>query len=294
MTRPLPPLNAVRAFEAAARHLSFSRAAEELGVTQGAISKQIVALEDNIGSQLFERDPNGISLTQEGYTLKEALVPAFAQIADAFAHYSRRPPRTPICRISTTASFAAQFLAPRLDAFKEAHPDIGIEFITSIRLVDLTKEEIDVAVRYGPGEYEGLVTTRLVEGALTPICRPDLLQRARGDLPKLLRSQRRIQSAGFNEWREFASQAGIDPELTAPNFVMEDFLVCLKAVLSGQGLAILPDILVRDQLRTGELARFSPVSVATEHTFHIAHTTTAGKRPHVQDVISWLKAEASA
>jgi DNA-binding transcriptional LysR family regulator len=158
MSRTLPPLNAVRAFEAASRHLSFSRAAEELGVTQGAVSKHVISLEDFIGAQVFVRSPTGLSLTQEGYTLMEALRPAFAMMTDAFAHYHRRPPRSSTCRIATLASFAAQVLVPRLPEFRRMHPDIEIEFITSVRLVDLTREEADIGVRYGLGEYEGAVS----------------------------------------------------------------------------------------------------------------------------------------
>ncbi|MEQ1785254.1 MAG: LysR family transcriptional regulator, partial [Hyphomonadaceae bacterium] len=101
MVKPLPPLNAVRAFEAASRHLNLSRAAEELGVTQGAISKQVIALEDFIGVQLFIREPGGLQLTSEGGNLKEAIEPAFTTLADAFARYSRRSPRSNIIRVST-------------------------------------------------------------------------------------------------------------------------------------------------------------------------------------------------
>ena len=186
MSRSLPPLNALRAFEAAARHLSFSRAAEELGVTQGAISKHIIALEDFVGAQVFVRAPTGLSLTQEGYTLTEALRPAFAMMSDAFAQYHRRPPRSNICRIATLASFAGQFLVSHLPAFRAAHPDIEIEFITSTRLVDLTREEADLAVRYGLGEYEGLVSTRLVKGVLAPVCAPSVFVEHGRDAEQLI------------------------------------------------------------------------------------------------------------
>lgn len=293
MSRGLPPLNAVRAFEAASRHLNLSRAAEELGVTQGAISKQVSSLEDFIGAQLFERTPAGLSLTQEGYTLKEALMPAFAMLGEAFVRYSRRPPRSTICRISTTASFAGQFLVPRLPAFRQRRPDIEIEFITSIRLVDLAREEVDIGIRYGLGEYDGLVSARLTDGVLAPVGRPDLVKKFKGDLHGLLNSCLRIQTAGFNEWRAFGEQANLPPELAAPNYVIEDFLVALKAVLTGQGLVLLPEILVRDQIKSGELALFSDKRVTTAHTFHLAHTTAAVRRPAVQDVIAWLRAEAA-
>ena len=293
MARPLPPLNSIRAFECASRHLSFSRAAEELGVTQGAVSKHVIALEDFIGSQVFVRAPSGLSLTQEGYTLMEALRPAFAMMSDAFAHYHRRSPRSNVCRIATLASFAGQFLVPRLPAFREKHPDIEIEFITSTRLVDLDREEADIGVRYGLGEYKGLMSTRLVKGILVPVCTPDLLEKSKGDVNKLLADHRRIQTAGYNEWRDWLDAAKIDVSHLQPANVIEDFLVAIKAVSLGQGLALLPQFLVRDQIDAGELVEFSKTPLQVEHTYPIAHTAASVRRPYVQNVVTWLQKEAA-
>jgi LysR family transcriptional regulator, glycine cleavage system transcriptional activator len=293
MARPLPPLNSIRAFECASRHLSFSRAAEELGVTQGAVSKHVIALEDFIGAQVFVRAPSGLSLTQEGYTLMEALRPAFAMMSDAFALYHRRSPRSNVCRIATLASFAAQVLVPRLPAFREKHPDIEIEFITSVRLVDLEREEADLAVRYGLGEYKGLASTRLVPGTLAPVCAPELLLKSNGDLKDLLASSRRIQTAGYNEWRDWLDLAGVDVSQLQPAYVIEDFLVAIQAVRMGQGLALLPRILVQDQVDRGELATFSMTPLEVEHTYHIAHTAASVRRPFVKCVVDWLQEEAA-
>lgn len=290
MSRPLPPLNAVRAFEAASRHLSFSRAAEELGVTQGAISKHVISLEDFIGAQVFQRSPTGLSLTQEGYTLMEALRPAFAMMSDAFSHYHRKPPRSSICRIATLASFASQFLVPRLPEFRQAYPDIEIEFITSVRLVDLTREEADLGVRYGLGEYEGLVSSRLVKGMLMPVCAPSVLKSNGGDLASLLATTRRIQTAGYNEWRDWSAIVNIDIAATQPAYVIEDFLVAIKALTIGQGIGLLPHLLVQDQLASGELIQFSDTPLEIPHTFHLAHTTASVRRPFVQTVVEWLRA----
>jgi LysR family glycine cleavage system transcriptional activator len=289
MSRSLPPLNAVRAFETASRHLSFSRAAEELGVTQGAVSKHVIALEDFIGAQVFIRSPTGLSLTQEGYTLMEALRPAFAMMTDAFSHYHRKPPRSSICRIATLASFAGQHLVPRLPEFRARYPEIEIEFITSVRLVDLTREEADLAVRYGLGQYEGLVSSRLVKGMLMPVCSPSVYESSGGDTEKLLANSRRLQTAGYNEWRDWSAATGIDITDTPPAYVIEDFLVCIKALLLGQGLGLLPRILVQDLVDSGELVQFSSGPISIDHTFHIAHTTASARRPFVQTVIDWLK-----
>ena len=289
MVKPLPPLNAVRAFEAASRHLNLSRAAEELGVTQGAISKQVIALEDFIGAQLFQRSHTGLSLTQEGYTLMEALRPAFAMMSDAFAHYHRKPPRSNICRIATLASFASQFLVPRLPEFRAAHPDIEIEFITSVRLVDLTREEADLGVRYGLGQYEGLVSSRLVKGILTPVCSPAVFEAGSGDLERLLATTRRIQTAGYNEWRDWSRVANVDISATQQAYVIECFLVAIKALTGGQGLGLLPHLLVQDLLASRELVQFSEIPLEIDHTFHIAHTSASVRRPFVQTVVGWLQ-----
>ena len=290
MTKPLPPLNAVRAFEVASRHLSFSRAAEELGVTQGAVSKHVISLEDYIGAQVFVRSPTGLSLTQEGYTLMEALRPAFAMMIDAFTHYHRRPPRSSICRIATLASFAAQVLVPRLPEFRRQNPDIEIEFITSVRLVDLTREEADLGVRYGLGQYEGVVSMPLVKGTLSPVCAPAALAAAEGDFARLLAGTRRIQTAGYNEWRDWSALAGIDLSQAEPALVIEDFLVAIRAITLGQGIALLPRILVQDLIDQGELALFSDVLLPVDHTYHLAHTAASVRRQHVQTVVDWLRA----
>ncbi|MDP3739048.1 MAG: LysR substrate-binding domain-containing protein [Hyphomonadaceae bacterium] len=293
MVKPLPPLNAVRAFEAASRHLNLSRAAEELGVTQGAISKQVIALEDFIGAQLFYREPSGLRLTNEGGSLKEAIEPAFTTLSEAFSRYSRRSPRSNVVRISTTSSFASQVLVPRLGAFRERFPDIELEFITTIRLVDLTREEFDIAVRYGPGVWDGLIATPASEGVLLPVCTPEILARGGNTLVSLLASARRIQCSTYNEWRDWAEIEKFDLSKVSPTLVIEEFTVALTAALHGQGLALLPEILVRDRIKRGELVTFSKARVKTGYNFFIVHTPHAHRRQTVVDVIDWLKAASS-
>lgn len=293
MVKPLPPLNAVRAFEAASRHLNLSRAAEELGVTQGAISKQVIALEDFIGAQLFYREPGGLRLTNEGGSLKEAIEPAFTTLSEAFSRYSRRPPRSNVVRISTTASFASQVLVPRLGLFRERFPDIDLEFLTTIRLVDLTREEFDIAVRYGPGMWDGLISIPASEGVLLPVCTPEVLARGGDTLQSLLASARRIQCSASNEWRDWAEVEKFDLSTVSPTLVIEEFQVALTAALHGQGLALLPETLVRDRIKRGELVTFSKARVKTGYNFFIVHTPHAHRRQIVVDVIAWLKAASA-
>lgn len=294
MVKPLPPLNAVRAFEAASRHLNLSRAAEELGVTQGAISKQVISLEDHIGAQLFHREPGGLRLTNEGGALKEAIEPAFTTLSEAFSRYSRRAPRSNIVRISTTASFASQFLVPRLGVFRKRFPGVELEFLTTIRLVDLHREEFDVAIRYGGGQYDGVIATPLSDPVLLPVCTPQVLASGGEGLAALIASTRRIQCSTYNEWREWAALEQVDMSGAPPNMVIEEFQVALMAVLAHEGLGLLPEVLVRDRIRKGELVLFSQVRVETDYNFHIVHTPHAHRRAIVPEVVAWLKFEATA
>jgi LysR family transcriptional regulator, glycine cleavage system transcriptional activator len=294
MVKSLPPLNAVRAFEAASRHLNLSRAAEELGVTQGAISKQVIALEDYIGVQLFIREPGGLQLTHEGGNVKEAILPAFTALAEAFSRYSRRPARSNVVRISTVGSFASQFLVPRLTSFSAKYPNIELEFVTSIRLVDLAREAFDMAVRYGPGGWEGVVAIPLTDGYLIPVCSPVVFAAAKGDLKTLLTANRRIQCSAYNEWRDWCELSGTDVAAVTPTYMMEEFTVALTASILGEGLAMIPDILCRHRIKRGDLVQFSPAKVKTDYAFYICHSQSALKRPIAAEVIAWLKAEADA
>jgi DNA-binding transcriptional LysR family regulator len=294
MPTSLPPLNAVRAFEVAARHLNFSRAAEELGVTQGAISKQVILLEDYIGAKLFERLPGGLSLTQEGLAVREALTPAFAHLERAFARYRRRPPRSNVCRISTLASFASQFLAPRLSAFEREHADLKLEILTSDRLVDLGREEVDFSVRYGAGGRGDVVENSLTDGRLAPVASPKLMKAYDGkDLAGFLSSVRRIQIFSNNEWNKWSDAAGVDLSAASPTFIMEDFIVAIEAVRVHEGVALLPEILVRKHLADGDMVLFSPVSATWNSTYYTAHVPGAERQPHVRRVLDWLRNEAA-
>ncbi len=293
--RPLPPLNAVRAFEAAARHLSFSRAADELGVTPGAVSKQVLALEDFIGARLFERLPDGLAPTLEGRELAESLTPAFELMAGAFQRFSRRPPRSNVFRLSTVASLASQFVVPRLDAFEAELPEIELEILTSDRLADLAREEIDLSIRFGGGAWDGLVSRELVPGRLAPVCAPDLIARHKdADVASVLAATRLIQVFPKNEWLAWADATGEAlPDAASPFMVMEHFLVALQAVMAGQGVALLPEIIVRDQVAKGGLARFAaPIDWA--QTFYLTHLPNADRRPILREVMDWLTAEAQA
>jgi len=295
MSKPLPPLNSIRAFEVAARHTSFSRAAEEIGVTPGAISKQILALEDYIGIKLFERLPGGLTLTPAGYTVRSSVEPAFELLSQAFARYSRRSPRSNICRISTMASFAAQFFVPRLDKFKEDLPDIELEILTSQRLVDFSREEVDLTVRYGHGTWDDVVSAQLIKGQLVPVCAPTLLNGSTdADRDDFIRTTRRIQIHTSDEWRAWSHLTQLDLTESRRPFIIEDTLVAVEATLSGQGIALLPEVIARHKIETGKLTTFSDQRLPWNKTYFVTHTPNADRSPVVRDVIAWIKKEVAA
>jgi LysR family glycine cleavage system transcriptional activator len=293
MAKPLPPLNAVRAFEIASRHLNLSRAAEELGVTQSAISKQVSALENAIGVQLFERESGGLRLTPEGTALRDALRPAFIHMHEAFARFNRRAPRHTSLRIALLPSFASQFMVPRLEAFRTRFPEIDLELHASTRVVDLTREEVDIAIRHGLGGWDGVISRELAPGRLLPACAPEVYARFGGDSARLLANVQRVQTMTHNEWRPWCEAHGLQMADGPPPFMMEDFLVALRIALTGQGLVLLPDLLLHHHVERGELKAFSAPS-ATDQTFHIVHTALAARRTGMKEVLDWLQAEGAA
>ncbi len=287
MGQRLPPLNAVRVFEAAARRLSFARAAEELGVTQSAVSKQIALLESYIGAQLFERSATGVALTLEGRELRHSISPAFQALSESFMRFSRRTPRAKSFRLSTLASFAAQFMMPRLDDFETALPDVALEILTSDRLLDLTREEIDLSVRYGQGNWEGLIAKPLDQGVLIPVVSPTLFADFGRDVGRLLASAPRVQIFLKNEWRAWEKAGRPTPGETGPALMLEHFLVAAQAVQIGRGIALMPELLVRDLLATGTMTQFDE-PVPWEHRFYAVHLPNAERRSVLRDALAWF------
>ena len=283
MLNRLPPLNAIKAFHAASRHLNLSRAAEELGVTQGAVSKQILALEDFIGAKLFERLPTGLELTREGNSLKNVTWPAFDLLLSGFSRYERRPPRSQKVRISTLASFASSILAPRLSRLEAEFPDVQLEILTSDRLLDHAREEIDFSIRYGQARGQELQTDPIGSANIIPVCASGLTL----DPQMMLR----FQVFAINEWRAWEDANGDALTRHGQSLIIEEFVVALTAVLKGQGFAILPELMVLEHLRAGNLARFGAPIQNWPYQYYFAYLPQALKRKPVAPIIDWIKSE---
>ncbi|MEL6691566.1 MAG: LysR substrate-binding domain-containing protein [Pseudomonadota bacterium] len=283
MLNRLPPLNAIKAFHAASRHLNLSRAAEELGVTQGAVSKQILALEDFIGAKLFERLPTGLELTREGNSLKNVTWPAFDLLLSGFSRYERRPPRSQKVRISTLASFASSILAPRLSRLEAEFPDVQFEILTSDRLLDHAREEIDFSIRYGQARGQDLQTDPIGSANIIPVC-------AAGETldPQMML---RFQVFAINEWRAWEDANGDALTRHGQSLIIEEFVVALSAVLKGQGFAILPELMVLEHIRAGSLARFGDPIQNWPYQYYFAFLPQALNRKPVAPIIDWIKSE---
>ncbi|WP_048648850.1 transcriptional regulator GcvA [Nitratireductor soli] len=297
MTRRLPSLNALRAFEAAARHLSFTKAADELCVTQAAISHQIKSLEEVLGVCLFRRYNRRLELTRAGQGYLPPLRDAFDMMAAA-TRQLQPDNESGQLKVSTLQSFATKWLIPRLTRFHERHPDIDPMISTSHRLVDLGADEIDVAIRVGYGHYPGLHVVLLMDDLAFPVCSPRLIEG-----PKLLRHpadlahqvllhdfsvSRDGDAPNWRNWLKRAQVTDVDAE-KGPSY--NDTAMALQAAIAGQGIALARRSLVVDDLKAGTLVcPFGP-EIPTRFSWYFVCTPSSAEHSRVRVFLQWLKDE---
>ncbi len=251
--RRLPSLNALRAFEAGARLLSFTRAADELSVTQTAISHQVRQLEDHLGLKLFERRSRGLALTAAGSALYPVLSEAFDRIAEAVTRIRAQPMSRPLT-VSVTPSFGPRWLAPRLGRFWHDHPDVDLRLHHSVQLTDFSRDDVDMAVRWGRGGWPGLVAERLMRAQATPLCSPSLMKGPKPlREPSDLKHHTLIQEKDSQHWVEWLAAAGADDVDGYRGPVIDDINAIIQAAVEGFGVMIgLPEIL-SDEIASGKL-----------------------------------------
>jgi LysR family transcriptional regulator, regulator of gene expression of beta-lactamase len=249
MIRPQLPLNALRAFEAAARHQNLTRAADELCVGQAALSHQIKALEARLGVTLFQRLPRGVALTDEGAALYPVLNEAFDRIAATLDRFAGGRYRD-VLSVGVVGTFATGWLLPRLEAFAAAHPQIDLRVSTHNNRVDLAGDGMDLAIRFGDGDWQGQLCTPVLEAPFAPACAPSLARTLRrpGDLAgvPLLRSYRQ------DEWPRWCAAAGV-PAIDARGPVFDSSLAIASAAAAGSGVALLPLRMFAQDLDAGRL-----------------------------------------
>ncbi len=299
MTRRLPPLNALRAFETAARHLSIKKAAEELHLTPAAISQQVRTLEDHIGRQLFRRITRGLVLTEAGAAAAPLLTEGLDRLAEAAARM-QDVPQSRILTVSVAPSLASKWLVPRLERFREAHPDFDIRLDATNALSNFKEDGVDVALRFGGGSYRGLHAERLLAETAFPVCSPHLLERgppleAPSDLAAhtLLHIQWAMDSETAPNWQMWLRAAGVDTvdPSRGPRFSHDSMAV--QAAIEGQGVALAVSTLVVDDLTAGRLVRpFPPVlSEVTEFGYYLVYPGEKAADPRVGAFRDWINVE---
>jgi LysR family glycine cleavage system transcriptional activator len=275
----LPSLNGLRAFEAAARHLSFTRAAAELNVTQTAISHQIRRLEDQLGIALFERGHRTLTLTREAQGYLPAVRAAFEDLRQATARLQQRG-RDDVLTVSTTASLAAKWLVTRVAAFQDANPGIEVRITTSAHLVDFRREQVDMAVRYGRGNWPGLRAAWLMAEDIFPVCSPALL---RGDKPlrrpeDLAHHTLLHATVSREDWQLWLTAAGLPTSLaTRRGLSFDQSFMATEAAMEGLGVALGRSAYVQADIAAGRLVvPFDVVLPADAGFYIVAPEETAG------------------
>jgi LysR family transcriptional regulator, glycine cleavage system transcriptional activator len=299
--RHLPGLPALRVFEAVARHLSFSRAAEELGVTPAAVSSQVRTLEEQIGAPLFWRTSRTVRLTAQGEVLLGGVAEAFATLKRTYARLDRGAANR--LGVSTSASFAAQWLVPRLSRFREQHPGIDLRIDVSENVVDFAASDIQVAIRFGNGAYPNLRADRLFEEFVFPVCSPSLLAgphplRTPGDLRfhTLIHLDWQVRGEPWPDWRMWLLAAGAtDVDPSHGIHLSQTALICQVAI-AGQGVALGNTSLVGDDLAAGRLVKPFGLSLRApaEFAYYVVSPMEAADQPLVAAFRAWVLGEARA
>lgn len=285
-----PPLPALRAFVEVARRGGVKNAAAALGVTPGAVSQQVRALELRLGVVLLERLHRGVRLSSEGERLFGALDPGFRQIEDALRPYGGRPGRTNLLTVTTTPSFAATWLAPRLGAFAAVHPDIEVRLLAGVGLADLHGGEADLAIRHGSGDYPGLVSLCLLDPRLIAVASPQRL--AEGppvQCPADCLAYPLLQDRNRRDWSQWAAASG---EPSSPRWrdgsSFADDALLIRAAIAGQGLAVVRDIYAADELAAGRLVRVLNNAAPTADAYFLVARPDRMARSGVKVFRDWL------
>ena len=294
MTKPLPPIASLRAFEAAARHMNFTRAAEELAITQAAVSYQIRLLEERLGTSLFIREPRRLLLTETGTELAIPLREAFDRLRATFDSFHKEAQT--VLSLSVSETFASNWLVPRLGSFQVENPQIAVRLESSNKLVDFSRERFDAGIRSGKGEWPGSSAHRLFPLVFTPVCTPLLLQRL-GPVnhPRDLLHLPLI-SPSDPAWKIWFAAAGVtDAELVpydGPSFGVQHLEG--KAALAHQGVAMLTPNFFRAELRSGDLVQLFDTVADSAESYWFAYPRQHANTTKLRAFRAWLLAEAAA
>lgn len=291
MTRHLPPLNTLRSFEAAARLASFSKAAEELFVTHGAVSRAIRQLEDFLGLKLFHRRARQVLLTPAGAVYAARVRDALDRLAGATQALTRDDAKGTLS-VSSLPSFAAKWLVPRLFRFRHEYPDIDVRLETTERLTDFDADGIDIVIRFGRGNYPGLTTDLLLREELFPACSPQLLEGPRAlREPSDLRHHTLIHDDFPIDWAGWLRMAGVEGVDTHRGPVYLSSVLAMQAAVQGEGVVLARSALAADDLATGRLVKPFELSLPSDAAYYVVCPPRALERRRVKAFRDWLLAE---
>ena len=302
MLRHIPGLQSLKAFDASARHLNFTRAAQELNVTPAAVSHQIKELEESLGVTLFQRTSRHMQLTRQGQILKPAVSDALEGLTRALQRIrqSDNPMRV---QVTASPSIAAKWLVPRLDRFLDSVPGADVRIDVSSDPLDFDREDIDVAIRFGDGVYPGLNVEKLFHDTLFPVCSPELLKG-----PKRLREPRDLlqftlihmeweaQGAVWPNWRMWMKAAGVKDFNDTRGLHFSQTSLAIQAAIDGHGVALGDSTLVGDDLAAGRLVKPFELSLRSpaQFAYHLITRQDTADRPMTKAFRNWILAEAAA
>ncbi len=293
--RHLPSLAALRVFEAAGRHLSFTDAAAELCVTTSAVSRQIRALEEDLGRRLFARRPRGLALTKDGAAYLAQVGDALRRLEQASAVLRGAGGRRTL-RLSVLASFAGNWLVPRLPAFERAHPDLDVVMEATTRYADFARDPVDVAIRFGTGPWNGLDAQPLFPLAFYPVCRPERVRGAgRLRAPVDLARETWLEEIHVPQaWSIWLAAAGVPDLRPTRRLTYDHAQLMLDAAIAGQGIALTSDVIAERALRERRLVRPFEVTAAAPWTYHLVTRPDDRRDPAVSAFRGWIVAEVAA
>ncbi|CUX35078.1 LysR substrate-binding domain-containing protein [Agrobacterium deltaense] len=285
MVRQFLPLNGLRAFEASARHLSFTRAAIELCVTQAAVSQQVKGLEKRLGVSLFQRLPRGLKITAEGEALLPTVTSSFDQMATTLDRIEAGQVRE-LLFLGVVGTFAVGWLLPRLKAFQKQHPFIDVRVSTNNNRVDMAAEGLDFAIRFGQGSWHGTDAFRLFEAPLSPLCTPKLAETLK--TPADLMESTLLRSYRADEWSNWFAAAGVTPTAQVnAGIVFDTSLGMMEAALQGLGVALAPPSMFSRHLASGAIIQPFPVTISLG-SYWLTRLQSKPPTPAMQAFSDWM------
>ncbi|MGQ8631663.1 LysR substrate-binding domain-containing protein [Agrobacterium sp. DKPNP3] len=285
MVRQFLPLNGLRAFEASARHLSFTRAAIELCVTQAAVSQQVKGLERRLGVALFQRLPRGLKITAEGEALLPTVTSSFDQMATTLDRIEAGQVRE-LLFLGVVGTFAVGWLLPRLAAFQKRYPFIDVRISTNNNRVDMAAEGLDFAVRFGQGSWHGTDAFRLFEAPLSPLCTPKLAETLK--TPADLMEATLLRSYRADEWSTWFAAAGVTPAAQVnAGIVFDTSLGMMEAALQGLGVALAPPSMFSRHLASGAIVQPFPVTISLG-SYWLTRLQSKPPTPAMQVFSEWM------